>query len=97
VLKFQPKSDNFQKAVNLESDASICTWKLYKTLNSQGIGISQAETQQLEELTALYQKAIKQILYKVYLVLPTIHLTDLSMKSIYSVKYSCGISGFFRL
>lgn len=43
-----------------ESDASICTWKLYKTLNSQGIGISQAETQQLEELTALYQKAIKQ-------------------------------------
>ncbi|WP_130803622.1 AAA family ATPase [Acinetobacter ihumii] len=43
-----------------ETDPSVCTWKLYKTLNSQAIGISQAETQQLEELTNLYQKAIKQ-------------------------------------
>ncbi|MBK0062817.1 MULTISPECIES: AAA family ATPase [unclassified Acinetobacter] len=43
-----------------QNDNSVCTWKLYKTLNSQGVGISQTETQQLEELTALYQKAIKQ-------------------------------------
>ena len=43
-----------------ENDTSLCTWKLYKTLNSQGIGISQTETQQLEELTELYKKAIKQ-------------------------------------
>ncbi|RKG32363.1 ATP-binding protein [Acinetobacter guerrae] len=43
-----------------QSDTSCCAWKLYKTLNSQGIGISQTETQQLEYLTELYQKAIKQ-------------------------------------
>ncbi len=36
-----------------------CAWQLYKTLNSQGIGISKAETQQLEELAARYQRALK--------------------------------------
>ena len=43
-----------------QSDSALCTWKLYKTLNSQGIGISQTETQQLEYLTELYHKALKQ-------------------------------------
>lgn len=36
-----------------------CAWQLYKTLNSQGIGISKAETQQLEELAARYQRTLK--------------------------------------
>ncbi|SDX93585.1 AAA family ATPase [Acinetobacter kyonggiensis] len=36
-----------------------CDWQLYKTLNSQGIGSSKAETQQLENLIELYQNAIQ--------------------------------------
>ena len=40
-----------------EEDADSCGWQLYKTLNSQGIGISKAETRQLELLAARYQQA----------------------------------------
>lgn len=43
-----------------ENDTSLCTWKLLKTLNTQGIGISQVDTQALEYLTELYHKALKQ-------------------------------------
>lgn len=35
-------------------------WQLYKTLNKQGIGISKAETPQLEQLVSRYQQAIVQ-------------------------------------
>lgn len=35
-----------------------CSWQLYKTLNSQGVGLSKAETTQLEAMISLYQKAL---------------------------------------
>ena len=34
-----------------------CSWQIYKTLNSQGLGFSKAETSQLESVLSLYQKA----------------------------------------
>ena len=40
-----------------EEDTGCCSWQLYKTLNSQGAGISKAETRQLELLAARYQQA----------------------------------------
>ncbi|WP_180129593.1 MULTISPECIES: AAA family ATPase [unclassified Acinetobacter] len=42
-----------------DQDPQSCSWQLYKTLNSQGVGLSKAETQQLESMVALYQKALK--------------------------------------
>lgn len=39
--------------VNLQS----CSWQIYKTLNSQGLGFSKAETSQLESMLSLYHKA----------------------------------------
>lgn len=38
----------------------LCTWQLYKTLNSHGVGMSKVNTQQLEHLIELYQHAIQQ-------------------------------------
>lgn len=40
-------------------DERRCAWQLYKTINSQGFGISKVETQQLENLATCYQKALK--------------------------------------
>ena len=37
-----------------------CSWQLYKTLNQQGIGLSKAETDQLEQLVQLYHRALQQ-------------------------------------
>lgn len=37
-----------------------CSWRLYKTLNQQGIGLSKAETDQLEQLVQLYHRALQQ-------------------------------------
>ena len=34
-----------------------CSWQIYKTLNSQGLGFSKAETSQLESMLSLYHKA----------------------------------------
>lgn len=34
-----------------------CSWQVYKTLNSQGLGFSKAETAQLDSMLGLYQKA----------------------------------------
>ncbi|ENW79040.1 hypothetical protein F909_03365 [Acinetobacter sp. ANC 3929] len=39
-----------------QTDTQACVWKLYKTFNSQGVGISQVETQQLDQMVTLYQK-----------------------------------------
>ncbi|ENV10820.1 hypothetical protein F966_00598 [Acinetobacter higginsii] len=39
-----------------QTDTQTCAWKLYKTFNSQGVGISQVETQQLDQMVTLYQK-----------------------------------------
>lgn len=41
-------------------DTQTCMWKLYKTFNAQGVGISQVETQQLDQLVTLYQKTNQQ-------------------------------------
>lgn len=41
-------------------DHSICSWQLYKTLNANGVGVSRTEITQLEQLVALYLKAIQQ-------------------------------------
>ncbi|MEQ4561810.1 MAG: ATP-binding protein, partial [Acinetobacter sp.] len=41
-------------------DAHGCTWRLFKTLSASGTGISQVDTQQLEQLVSLYQHAIHQ-------------------------------------
>ncbi|WP_255787500.1 AAA family ATPase [Acinetobacter pittii] len=41
-------------------DSSLCSWKLFKTLNASGIGVSQVETQQLDQTMALYQQVIKK-------------------------------------
>jgi len=38
------------------TDPQRCLWKLFKTLNSQEVGISQVETQQLDQMVTLYQK-----------------------------------------
>lgn len=37
-----------------------CTWQMYKTLNAQGIGLSKVETQQLEDMVNIYNRAIKR-------------------------------------
>jgi predicted ATP-binding protein involved in virulence len=39
-----------------QTDTQSCSWKLYKTFNSQSVGISQVETQQLDQMVTLYQK-----------------------------------------
>ncbi|WP_180180640.1 AAA family ATPase [Acinetobacter sp. YH01021] len=39
------------------ADLQSCSWQIYKTLNSQGLGFSKAETSQLESVLSLYQKA----------------------------------------
>jgi predicted ATP-binding protein involved in virulence len=44
----------------LETDTHNCSWKLFKTFNSQGVGISQVETQQLDQVVNLYQKTSLQ-------------------------------------
>jgi len=41
-------------------DSSICSWKLFKTLNASGIGISQVETQQLEQTVTLYHQVTRK-------------------------------------
>ena len=42
------------------ADTQRCSWKLYKTFNSQGVGISQVESQQLDQMVTLYQKMNQQ-------------------------------------
>lgn len=43
-----------------QKNTQSCIWKLFKTFNNQGIGISQVETQQLDQMVSLYQKTILQ-------------------------------------
>lgn len=47
-----PESSQSEPA-NLQS----CSWQIYKTLNSQGLGFNKAETSQLESVLSLYHKA----------------------------------------
>lgn len=41
----------------ISSEDYLCSWQLYKTLNSHGVGISKVETVALERLIGLYQQA----------------------------------------
>ena len=41
-----------------QSSTQQCSWQLYKTLNSQGVGLSKVDTSQLEAMVTLYQKAL---------------------------------------
>lgn len=50
-----PESDTAQS-----TSLSQCSWKLFKTLNASGVGISQVETQQLDQMATLYQQATKK-------------------------------------
>lgn len=43
-----------------QKNTQSCIWKLFKTFNNQGVGISQVETQQLDQMVSLYQKTILQ-------------------------------------
>ncbi|ENW97016.1 AAA family ATPase [Acinetobacter sp. NIPH 298] len=43
-----------------QKNTQNCIWKLFKTFNNQGVGISQVETQQLDQMVSLYQKTILQ-------------------------------------
>ncbi|ATO19390.1 ATP-binding protein [Acinetobacter sp. LoGeW2-3] len=41
-----------------QSSVQQCNWQLYKTLNSQGVGVSKVDMPQLEAMVTLYQKAL---------------------------------------
>ena len=43
-----------------DKDVSVCSWKLYKTINTKGVGFSKVDTQQLEQMTHLYNQALAQ-------------------------------------
>ena len=59
-VSFPEEIGSFQLSSDQQDqDPQCCSWQLYKTLNSQGVGLSKAETQQLESMVALYQKALK--------------------------------------
>lgn len=52
---------NLAESSNVQAtSSSLCSWQLYKTLNTQGTGISKVETVQLEQMVMLYQQAIRQ-------------------------------------
>lgn len=58
-VKFPEDIGGFpENSDNQVSAAQQCSWQLYKTLNAQGVGISKVETQQLEMMIGLYQKAL---------------------------------------
>ncbi|MGE8540082.1 AAA family ATPase [Acinetobacter sp. ANC 3813] len=56
--KKETASEEMPQQTDVQAESYQCAWQLYKTLNAQGMGISKAETQQLEELTARYQRAL---------------------------------------
>ncbi len=43
-----------------QTDTSVCSWKLFKTLNATGVGISQVETQQLDQTVTLYHQVTRK-------------------------------------
>ena len=43
-----------------QTDTSVCSWKLFKTLNATGVGISQVETQQLDQTITLYHQVTRK-------------------------------------
>lgn len=59
-IEFPEEIGSFPENADLKaSSLQNCSWQLYKTLNSQGIGISKVETQQLEELVLIYQRSLR--------------------------------------
>ncbi|ANF82720.1 ATP-binding protein [Acinetobacter sp. NCu2D-2] len=60
-VKFSEDIGAFDEASDLnKASLQQCRWHMYKTLNAQGVGISKVETQQLDEMVNLYQRAIKK-------------------------------------
>lgn len=58
-VRFPEEIGGFTESANQQtSDPQQCSWQLYKTLNSQGVGLSKVETQHLEAMVSLYQKAL---------------------------------------
>ncbi|MFI7901313.1 ATP-binding protein, partial [Acinetobacter baumannii] len=49
-----------ETASTQQTDTSLCSWKLFKTLNSSGVGISQVETQQLDQTITLYHQVTRK-------------------------------------
>lgn len=43
-----------------KNNPSVCSWRLYKTLNANGVGFSKVETQQLEQCIESYHKTNAQ-------------------------------------
>ncbi|RKG33468.1 ATP-binding protein [Acinetobacter tianfuensis] len=59
-IEFPEEIGSFAETADLkDTDLQKCSWQLYKTLNSQGVGISKVETQQLEDMVLLYQRALR--------------------------------------
>lgn len=59
-IEFPEEIGSFAESADLkDTDLQKCSWQLYKTLNSQGVGISKVETQQLEDMVLLYQRALR--------------------------------------
>lgn len=57
-VRFPEEIGHFPESSDLsQSDLNQCSWQLYKTMNQRGMGISKVDTQQLEAMVALYQKA----------------------------------------
>ena len=61
TLQIPPEIGHLPEATSAQqTDSSLCSWKLFKTLNASGLGISQVETQQLDQAMALYQQITKK-------------------------------------
>ncbi len=59
-IRFPEDIGHFPESPDTSSeDPQLCRWQLYKTINSQGIGISKVDTQQLEDLVLIYQRAMR--------------------------------------
>lgn len=59
-IRFPENIGHFPESPDTSSeDPQLCRWQLYKTINSQGIGISKVDTQQLEDLVLIYQRAMR--------------------------------------
>lgn len=60
-IQIPPEFGQLPEATSAQQiDSSICSWKLFKTLNATGIGISQVETQQLEQTVTLYHQVTRK-------------------------------------
>lgn len=60
-VQFPPEIGYLEESANTQDkDLSVVSWQLYKTLNTNGVGHSKVETQELERMIGLYLNAIQQ-------------------------------------